>query len=128
MYEVKKLTIDLDDLENLEEEEVFLIESEQPISIIPVKPSAATITSIESGDRKLIVNFVPPSTIGENPLITYQYTIDAGITWNYKEPAGLSSPIIIENLQSSTTYGVKIRAATKNNFGLESLLVYATTV
>jgi hypothetical protein len=128
MYEVKKLTIDLDDIETLEDEEIFLIQSDQPIISIPTKPSEATITSIEGGERMLTIYFTPPTQIGENPLITYQYSLDAGVTWLYKEPMGLASPILVENLKDATTYGVKIRAVTKNNVGLDSALVYASTL
>lgn len=128
MYEVKKLAVDLDDIETLEDEEVFLIQSDQPITSIPTRPSEATITSIEGGERMLTIYYTAPVRVGENPMLTYQYSLDAGTTWLYREPMGLSSPILVENLKDATTYGVKIRAVTKNNVGLDSTLVYASTL
>jgi hypothetical protein len=128
MYEVKKLVVDLEDIEKLSDEEVFLVESDQPISVIPTKPSAVTITSIEGGERMLTIYFNPPTQIGVNPLITYQYSVDAGNTWEYRQPVGLASPILVENLKDATTYGVMVRAVTKNNVGIDSSVVYATTL
>lgn len=127
IYETKKLLVDLDSMDNLKDEEVFLIQSDQPTFIVPTESSETIINSIEGGNRMLTVYFTAPIKVGENPIITYQYSIDAGNTWIYRDPAGLANPLLIENLKETTAYGVKLRAVTKNNVGLDSTLVYAST-
>jgi len=82
-------------------------------------PGAPFITSVNVGDRELIVNFIAPNN-GGSPITDYLYSIDASgnidPSGNTFISSGLnSSPIVISNLGNNITYPVAIKAV--NSFG-----------
>jgi hypothetical protein len=95
---------------------------------------APFITSINVGERELIVNFNAPND-GGSPITDYLYSIDANGTidpsGNFINPtfisSGLnSSPIIIRGLTNNVTYPVAIKAVNSIGTGNASNIVSGT--
>jgi uncharacterized repeat protein (TIGR02059 family) len=72
-------------------------------------PGPPTIASIDSLNQSLQVNFTGGQS-GGSPIITYEYSLDAGSTWNSRSPASVTSPLLITGLTNGTTYQVMVRA------------------
>lgn len=78
------------------------------VSVIPGAPSAPTITSLTGVDSALIVKFTQPNSATEPPVTSYEYTIDAGVT--YFKLATTTSPFRISDLINGKSYSVQLRA------------------
>ena len=88
-------------------------------------PTTPTVTSAVGGDKAITVSFDPAD--GKGLDVSYQYSLDSGSTWNSPDPAVTGSPMTIPGLQASTTYQVKVRAATAFANGAASSAVSAKT-
>lgn len=73
-------------------------------------PTAPRITSIQPGDQTLTVSFLDPEGDGGSPLANYQYSVDNGGTYTTRNPASVTSPLVVSGLTNGTTYNVRIRA------------------
>ena len=73
---------------------------------------APVITSSESSNTQLVIYFTPPIDNGGTEIADYQYSIDAGTTWQTRSSASVTSPLTITGLSNGTTYKVKLRALT----------------
>ena len=86
-------------------------------------PSAPVITTgaggMEAANQSLTVNFTAPASTGGSPITTYQYSTDAGATWQTRtDSATTSTTMTIADLSSSattpltngTTYDIEVRA------------------
>jgi hypothetical protein len=71
-------------------------------------PSAPNITSIDSANESLIVNFIPPLNDGGFVIVNYSYSLDNGII--FKISNTYQSPIKINNLINGNTYEIIIKA------------------
>ncbi len=112
VYEVKKLVVDLTDLETLTDEEVYSISAIDPVvQILP----APTIQTITNTNTSLTVNFAAPAEIVGPPVENYQYSLDGGATWKDRLPRSTASPLVISGLLSNTTYNLQLRAV-NNSF------------
>lgn len=126
VYEVKKLVVDLSDLEKLEVAEVLNISAIDPITeLLP----APTISMITGAENALTVFFSPPATIESTPIAYYQYSVDGGVTWADAFPRANTSPISVTGLENGVTYNVQLRAVNGARFiGTPSTSVYASTL
>lgn len=89
-------------------------------------PSAPSITSINSGNTQLTVNFTAPVSDGGSAITNYKYSTDNGSTYTACSPTQTTSPIVITGLTNGTSYDVKIRAINSNGDGTESTKNTAT--
>jgi hypothetical protein len=78
-------------------------------------PSAPNITSIESANESLIVNFIPPIDDGGFMIVNYMYSLDNGNIFQYSNT--YQSPIIINNLINGNTYEIIIKAINAMGMG-----------
>ena len=83
-------------------------------------PSAPNITSIDSSNESLTVNFKSTDD-GEYPITNYIYSLDNGI--NYQFTSYYQSPILINNLINGTQYEVIIKAVNAMGFGEKSNMI-----
>ena len=127
-YETKKLVVDLTDLENLSATQIYDISAINPVTEVSPAPTIASV-SRNNTTKELTVNFTPGvSSLGITPS-SYQYSLDGGATWQDKLPRGTTSPMMIYNLDPSTTYNLKIRATLgRGRYGLSSDSVYVATI
>ncbi len=88
----------------------------QPVTPI-ARPGAPSITSIASGDSYLAVSFTA-GTAGGDPITSYQYSLDGGITWT--NASGTASPIYVNGLTDGTSYPVTLRAVSSAGVGASS--------
>ena len=79
-------------------------------------PAAPTVDSIAAGDSRATVSFTAGDE-GGSAITNYQYSTDAGLTWQTRSPAGTSSPLVINGLLNGTEYNVRIRAINSEGFG-----------
>jgi hypothetical protein len=68
-------------------------------------PDAPILTGVRGGDERIVVSFLPGSYDGGVEVSSYEYSLDAGIT--YSE---LSADSTIYGLNNGTSYHVKLRA------------------
>jgi titin len=84
---------------------------------IPTAPYAPTITSLVSADGSLLINYSAPISDGGAIITGYEYSIDAGGTWQPATSAvGFPTQLQISGLTNGTSYLVQIRA--KNAVGV----------
>jgi titin len=87
-------------------------------------PAAIMITSLVSVDHGFLVNFVTPESDGGSLITGYEYSIDAGVTWQTatvtaERPVRLS----IDGLTNGYNYLVKVRARNAVGVGPDSSLM-----
>ena len=82
------------------------------VNVTPVAlPGAPTVTSIDWDDTSASIYFTPPVSDGGAAITTYQYSLNAGGTWNARADGGTTaSPLVISGLTTGTTYSVDLRA------------------
>lgn len=82
------------------------------VNVTPVGlPGAPTVTSVDWDDTTASIYFTPPASDGGAAITTYQYSLDAGGTWNSRSDGGTtSSPVVVSGLTTGTTYSVDLRA------------------
>lgn len=80
-----------------------------------VEPSAPTLDSIVSTNKKLTLNFTLGSN-GGSAITDIEYSINNGSTWT--SSGRILSPIVISNLTNGTSYSVVIKS--KNRIGYSS--------
>ncbi len=73
-------------------------------------PGTPTITAVEAGNRSLTVAFTPPASDGGSAILTYQYSLDGGLTWVARRTGSTASPLVIGGLDNGSTYSVMLRA------------------
>lgn len=82
-------------------------------------PMAPTITSIDTGNHLLSINFTAGDN-GGSEITNYAYSTDNGSTFQDCSPQNSVSPIVISSLTNGTTYNVVIKAINSNGYGLVS--------
>jgi hypothetical protein len=109
VYETKKLVVDLTDLENLVDAQLYDISAINPVTELSPAPTITTVAR-NALTKSLNVSFSAP--IGEFALdpINYQYSLDGGVSWKDKLPRNVSSPITVTDPDYSVTFNLKIRA------------------
>lgn len=121
IYEVKKLVVDLTDLEVLSDEEVYSVSALDPV--VQVLP-APTIQGITATATSLSVTFTAPADIVGPPVSNYEYSLNGGTTWNTRLPKSTASPLVISGLTSNTTYSVQLRAVNSSFAQGKATVVY----
>lgn len=122
VYEVKKLVLDLEQMDYLSEAEVYTITSEEEILMSPTAP---TITSAEGGNEQISIYFNAPTNNGGSAVINYEYSLNGGTSWIARSPVKTTSPLVIYGLENNAIYNVKLRAVNKTGSGLSSNKIYA---
>lgn len=90
-------------------------------------PAAPQIASIAPLDSALSVAFTPPlTTESAFAPITYDYSLDDGLTWIARVPPSLESPLLIEGLTPGVRRTVRLRAVNAAGAGLPSEAVANT--
>ena len=90
---------------------------------LPSEPSISAISKPVSG-QSLDVEFTPPSSNGGAELTTYQYSLNAGVTWTTRaDSQTVNSPMRISGLVNGNTYQVAIRALNPQGAGVASSVV-----
>lgn len=82
------------------------------VNVTPVGlPSAPTVTSVDWDDTTASISFTPPTSTGGAPITTYEYSLNAGGSWNPRTDGGTTeSPLVVSGLTTGTTYSVDLRA------------------
>ena len=103
---------------------VALGEPSNDVEGIPATtPSAPSIFSISPSNNSLIISVAPPTDNGGSPIVYYQYSLDAGVTYSsYFE----TSPLRATGLTNGTSYSVTVRAINNIGVGPASSAVSAT--
>ena len=123
LYEVKKLLLDLEDIENLSDAEVYTVTGGSPIILTP---SAPQITSVSAADSQVSIYFTPPANNGGSNVINYQYSVDAGANWVNRSPVNVVSPVVVSGLTNNQIYRVALRAINSSGRGQTSNIVYVS--
>jgi alpha-tubulin suppressor-like RCC1 family protein len=79
----------------------------------PAAPAAPTNVTVTPGFGQLVVAFTAPS----GPVSNYEYSTNGGSTWTARNPANITSPIVITGLNNGTQYQVRIRAVNAGGTG-----------
>ena len=91
-----------------EPEPVVVAEPEpEPVVVAPSEPNL--LDAIPSNST-ITVLFDEPLENGGSPILSYQYSLDAGWSSNDLEPPCVSSPMVITGLTNGATCTLKIRA------------------
>jgi hypothetical protein len=86
-------------------------------------PSAPSIFSISPSNNALIISVTPPVDNGGSPIVYYQYSLDAGVTYSsYFE----TNPLRATGLTNGTSYSVTVRAINNIGAGPASSATFAT--
>ena len=78
--------------------------------LMTAPPEPPNIQSVLAQYSQLTVNFDPPEYTGGAAIVNIGYSIDSGSTYTYPDPAIVTSPIVITNLENGTTYRVSLIA------------------
>ena len=86
-----------------------------PSSVVNVTPlglpGPPTVTSIDWDDTTASIYFTPPVSDGGAAITTYEYSLNAGGSWNPRADGGTTtSPLVVSGLTTGTTYTVDLRA------------------
>ena len=92
-----------------------------PTGTTSTPPSEPTITSINSGNQQLMVNFTAPLENGGSIITNYEYSIDNGRTFNSSYTT--STPITIRGLTNGTNYPIVIRAINSRGVSRNSNMI-----
>lgn len=90
-------------------------------------PGAPTVNAVTAGDAQASIDFTE-GAIGGAALTNYQYSIDGGLTWQTRSPAGTTSPISISGLANGTEYEVQLRAINSEGVGTATTSTAVTPV
>jgi uncharacterized delta-60 repeat protein len=86
-------------------------------------PSAPTLNSVSSGDRKIVVSFTAGADNGA-AITDYEYSLNGG---SYVSAGTTTSPITITGLNGRTSYAVTIKARNSAGLSTASSSLSATT-
>lgn len=98
----------------------------QEPEVVSTAPSAPIITSIDSGNQELTVNFTPPTSNGGAAITNYEFSTNGGTSFTSFSPEDITSPVVIIGLTNGTSYSVRIRAVNYVGSGAQSNAVSAT--
>ena len=100
----------------------FLPAISSPTPSVAAISAAPTSLSVLAGNTYLQISFTAPS----GSISNYDYSIDDGLTWNTRNPAGTWSPLTIYGLTNGTEYKVKIAARDGDGRGPASAMIAGT--
>jgi len=125
LYEVKKLTADLTEMDKLTVAHIYEISSTKEVETV-LMPSIISATGLNGA---VTINFNPPINVAGQTVANYQYSLDNGASWRTRLPSSVASPLIITGLASATTYHMQLRAVNINNVvGYPSNSFYVSTL
>ncbi len=84
-------------------------------------PGSPSISSIETGDGQLSINFTAPTSDGGSAITNYEYSLDGGTNWIASDAT--TSPIVVSGLTNGTAYSVKLRAVNSVGSGSANVAV-----
>jgi len=125
VYEVEKLVLDLNLLEELTNSEVYTVSVDPQVFSTPTDP---IITLVTPGDTTVSIEFLPPNYDGGYPITNYEYSTNGGIAWNTRVPSSTASPILATELVNGSTYNFQIRAVNSLGVGTASNKVHTAPV
>lgn len=117
VYEVKKLVVDLTDLDSLSEAEVYTISALDPVSILSTAPQ---VTDVVGGTTTIRAYFSPPSNNGGSNIVYYEYSLDGGTTWSATVPQLPISPLILDSVPTNSRFFFTMRAVNASGNGASS--------
>jgi hypothetical protein len=83
-------------------------------------PGAPMVQGVDAGNRTLSVRFTPPTSDGGSAVLTVQYSLDGGVTWNARRAGSTASPLVIGGLENGTAATVLLRAVNEAGAGAPS--------
>jgi len=125
LFEVKKLVVDLTDMDSLTQAEIYNISAIGPVTTAATEPS---VNNISAEATSLSLFFSRPSDDGGSAVRNYQYSLNNGDVWITRTPTSNASPLRITGLAPETAYTVIIRAITSFGYGRQSSPQAATTL
>jgi hypothetical protein len=128
VYETKKLVVDLTDLDNLSETQIFNISAIDAVEEVAPAPVILSVLR-DSIQNLIIVNFSAEETEFSIPPIYYQYSLDGGLSWKDALPRSTTSPILIQDPRPFLTQNLKIRSVLgKGKYGIPSEGIFVLSV
>ena len=91
-------------------------------------PGAPTALVATAGNGQASVAFTAPANTGGAPITNYEFSTNNGSSWTPRNPASVTSPVVITGLANGTTYQVKLRAVNAAGAGAASTAVGVTPV
>lgn len=82
----------------------------------PTPPGEPTNVSAMSADRRILLQWSPPTAIGTSEILGYEYSIDGGTEWLFAGGASTRS-ITITALTNGFVYDVRVRARNAGGAG-----------
>jgi hypothetical protein len=127
VYETKKLVIDLTDLDSLAASQIYTISADSPVAVLPLAPEITGVFR-DDASKTLSVDFTYSAVSGIT-ILSYQHSIDGGVTWYDSLPRSTTGPVTVFNTDALTTYNLKIRAVLgKGKYGPPSDSIYVATL
>jgi hypothetical protein len=117
IFEVKKLTDDLAELEILGDDEIYNIEPGMPVTTVA---NAPVITMVVKDGLQYFVYFEPPNNVPYMAVKNYEYSLNNGSTWTLADPPVKYSPLLLSGITLGQSYVIKIRAVVGNLKGKTS--------
>jgi hypothetical protein len=95
---------------------------------VPGKPSSPVITAVYTNENEqLVVKFNRPINLANSTISAYEYSLDAGETWQISLSAVGTLEIVVSDTVFNQLYNVTVRALTSNgNYGVSSIPVEYT--
>lgn len=97
------------------------------VNLILTPDAPRLVTGSSDQPTSVTLNFSPPTLNGE-PVLSYEYSGDGGVTWLPVAPTVTSPPITISGLNPGVTYRFRIRALSQSGAGPSSDEVTVSTV
>jgi hypothetical protein len=76
-----------------------------------------------AGNGSASIAFTAPTNNGGSAITNYQYSTNNGSSWTTRNPAAVTTPLVITGLVNGTTYSIKLRAVTAAGPGMASAVV-----
>lgn len=92
----------------------------------PAPLAAPTGLAVTAGNSSATVTFIAPVADDTDPIINYEYSLDAALTWTPFVPAITATSATITGLINGQSYSIQLRAVTAIGPGLASDAVTVT--
>ncbi len=89
-------------------------------NVDPIPATAPTITAVTPDDTSLTLDFAVPGSNGGAAVTGYEYSLDAGGSWQPGPFGVVTSPLTVAGLANGTEYSVTLRAVTVAGGGAAS--------
>lgn len=83
-------------------------------------PGVVGIAKTSVGDHQVVIDLAVPIDDGGSKILSYEYSVDSGQTWNRADETFPYGAVVISGLTNGTNYSVKLRAVNSVGSGAAS--------